>query len=80
MEWNVTQWFERLIWDNIKRERTAVLRAWKELWPATGATWMDKWRGIPLATGTGIADSFYDPDRSRYVGYNFASQNVNAVD
>jgi hypothetical protein len=50
MNWNVTQWFERLIWDDTKREKTAVLNAWKALWPATGANWMDKWRSTPLAT------------------------------
>ena len=67
MKWNVTQWVERLVWSDIKREKTMVLKAWKALWPATGAYWMDGWRGFPLATGTGIDDSVYDLDGSRYI-------------
>ena len=31
MKWNVTQWVERLVWSDIKREKTMVLKAWKAL-------------------------------------------------
>jgi hypothetical protein len=71
INWNVTQWFERLIWDS-KREKTAVLRAWKALWPATGAYWMDQWRGTPLATGTGT-------DESSIVLKAYMSYNVHTI-